>query len=264
MNRDEFQRASLTRIVPFGTILNTAESHRDLHLMQVSELKRLVAEHRVVILRGFAPLVGDNFPEFCRRLGELQEWDFGVVNNLRVDPQAENYLYTNRAVPFHWDGAFAGRIPHYIIFHCDAAPEQGGGETLFCDTTRLLRAAPAKLASKWRQIEITYTTEKVVHYGGTFTSQLITKDPENGNEILRFAEPVFDLNPVQLKIEGLSDFPEAEFLADLHQRLRDEASCYAHAWRGGDVVIADNYVLLHGRREFSQSGERQIRRVNVF
>ena len=263
MNSDQLQGISLTTMAPFGAVLNAAEPQSDLHLLQVSELKQLVEEHRVVILRGFAPLGGDYFPEFCRRFGELQEWDFGVVNHLRVDPQAENYLYTNGAVPFHWDGAFAGQIPHYITFHCDTAPA-AGGETLFCDGMRLLKAAPAKVVNQWRRIEITYTTEKVVHYGGSFTSALITKHPENGKEVLRFAEPVFDLNPVQLKFDGLSDFSEAEFLADMRERLRDEAVCYAHPWRSGDLVIADNYVLLHGRREFAAGGKRQIRRVNVF
>ena len=263
MNRDELRDVSLKRLVPFGVEMTAADPPADLRSMEVNLVKGLVEENRVVIMRGFASLPGDEFPEFCRRFGVLQEWDFGVVNNLRVESEAKNYLYTNRAVPFHWDGAFAGQIPHYIAFQCDAAPAHGGGETLFCDTVRLLAKAPEKLLKAWRQIEITYTTERVVHYGGSFTAPLITEHPENGSEILRFAEPVFDLNPVQLRINGLSDSSEAEFLADLHERLRDKEVCYAHAWRSGDVVIADNHVLLHGRREFAEGGKRHIRRVNV-
>lgn len=264
MNREEFEGLTLTQIVPFGLILGAAEAASDLQTVPVELLTSLVEEHRVVILRGFAPLAGEEFPHFCRRLGNWQEWDFGVVNNLRVEAQAANYLYTNRAVPFHWDGAFAGQIPHYIIFHCDSAPAEGGGETLFCDTSRLLAAAPRGRLETWRRIEITYTTEKVVHYGGTFTSALITSHPTNGKEVLRFAEPVFDLNPVRLEIRGIADSEQADFLKDMHERLNDEALCYAHKWRKGDVVIADNYVLLHGRREFDPAIKRQIRRVNVF
>jgi alpha-ketoglutarate-dependent taurine dioxygenase len=264
MNRAELHDVGLSQLVPFGVRLTAADPASDLRLLKHDLLKGLVEENRVVVLRGFAPLVGNEFPDFCRRFGELQEWDFGVVNNLRVDPQAENYLYTNRAVPFHWDGAFAGQIPHYIIFHCDAALADGGGETLFTDTLRLLAAAPVGLLEIWRKVDITYTTEKVVHYGGSFNSQLIDGHPVSGKEILRFAEPVFDLNPVRLEIHGLSDFAETDFLADLRERLRDRAFCYQHSWSSGDVVIADNYVLLHGRREFAQAGKRQIRRVNVF
>ena len=265
IRREQLSELSLDGLDPFGVVLSAAGPARDAGALSSGFLTGLVAEHRVVILRGFAPLNGDEFPDFCRRTGELQEWDFGVVNNLRVDPQAENYLYTNGEVPFHWDGAFAGKIPHYIIFHCDAASaDSGGGETLFCDTLRLLAAAPKDLVKKWRQIDITYTPEKIVHYGGTFTSPLITRHPETHQEVLRFAEPVFDLNPVQLEVHGLADVSETDFLTDLHQRLHRDAFCYRHSWRTGDLVIADNYVLLHGRREFAPAVKRQIRRVNVF
>jgi len=264
MDRKRLPDLGLTQLSPFGVILNAPEPARDLPTLDIDLLTGLVEEHRVVILRGFDALPGDQFPDFCRRFGELQEWDFGVVNELRVDPQAENYLYTSHAVPFHWDGAFAGRVPRYIIFDCDAASAGGGGETLFCDTLRLLAAAPPGFLKKWREIGITYTTDKVVHYGGTFTSPLITRHPANDSEILRFAEPVTDLNPVQLEIDGLFDISQADFLADMHQRLHDDAFCYRHTWRTGDVMIADNYVLLHGRREFDPGVERRIRRVNVF
>ncbi|HYW71706.1 MAG TPA: TauD/TfdA family dioxygenase [Pyrinomonadaceae bacterium] len=264
MNADELQTMKLGASAPFGVTLTSVESGRDLRSLGADYLKALVEENRVAILRGFAPLRGDDFPDFCRDLGELQEWDFGVVNNLRVDARAENYLYTNRAVPFHWDGAFAGRIPHYIIFHCDAAPADGSGQTLLTDTVRLLAAVSAGTLQTWRQVDITYTTEKVVHYGGSFNSPLITRHPVSGREVLRFAEPVFDLNPVRLEIHGLANLSEADFLTDLGERLRDPASCYEHQWRAGDVVIADNYVLLHGRREFAEANQRHIRRVNVF
>src|SRR5258705_10513815 len=105
MKRNELDGVTFTEVVPFGLIVGAVEPASDLRTAAAEILAELTAAHRVVILRGFAPLAGDEFPQFCRRLGDLQEWDFGVVNNLRVDPQAENYLYTNRAVPFHWDGA---------------------------------------------------------------------------------------------------------------------------------------------------------------
>ena len=86
------------------------------------------------------------------------------------------------------------------------AGASAGARRFFADTVRVLARAPEKLLTAWRQIEITYTTERVVHYGGSFTAPLITEHPENGSKILRFAEPVFDLNPVQLSINGLSYF----------------------------------------------------------
>ena len=187
-----------------------------------------------------------------------------MVNELRVDPQTRNYLYTNREVPFHWDGAFLPRSPHYIFFHCDVAPDRHtGGETLFCDTVRLLGQAPVELQELWSHIVITYTTEKIVHYGGTFSSPLLVLHPTTGVRVLRYAEPVYDLNPVQLNIQGISEEQQHRFIEDMHRRLNDPRCCYAYSWESGDVVIADNHALLHGRRAFADQMPRHIRRVNI-
>lgn len=254
----------LSQLKPFGVVVGSEQQGASLDAVSISALKALVDEHRVVVLRGFAPLAGDALPQFCRRLGQLLEWEFGTVNELRVRAEAGNYLYTNGAVPFHWDGAFAGHVPRYIFFHCDAAPSvESGGETLFCDSVRLLALASSQERERWRRITITYTTEKIVHYGGSFTSPLIANHPDGGEEILRFAEPVEDLNPVRLEINGLHGQTRREFLGDMHRRLRDARACYVHEWMDGDVLIADNHRLLHGRRAFTKSTERRIRRVNI-
>lgn len=39
--------------------------------------------------------------------------------------------------------------------------------------------------------------------------------------------------------------------------------CYDHAWNMKDIVIADNHALRHGRRAFSETADRHLRRVNV-
>ena len=255
---------SLEQLTPFGAVVQSERVGSDLRTVPVSALRAWVDKHRVVVLRRFAPLAGAALPEFCQSLGQLLEWDFGTVNDLSIRDDAKNYLYTSHAVPFHWDGAFIGRVPHYIFFHCDAAPPRGsGGETLFCDTERLLELAPSERRKLWEQIVITYSTEKIVHYGGTFTSPIITRHPTTGTLVLRYAEPVSDLNPVQLEIRGIAEDSRSEFIEDMHRRLNDDIVCYRHEWLDGDVVIADNHALLHGRRAFDQNAARHIRRVNI-
>jgi len=250
------------QVDPFGVVLHSDHRDQIVSAIPISFLKDQIEEHRVVVIRGFAPLEGNAFPEFCKQFGSIQEWDFGAVNDLRVKAETQNYLYTNHDVPFHWDGAFVSRAPHYIIFHCDVAP-MNGGETLFCDTTLLLANASTEMRELWERVVITYSTEKVVHYGGIFTSPMVVQHPLNGRPVLRYAEPVVDLNPVELVIQGLDGTGQHEFIADMRQRLNDVRCCYSHAWATGDLVIADNYTLLHGRRTFAPGVQRHIRRVNV-
>ncbi|BCM93611.1 pentalenolactone F synthase [Abditibacteriota bacterium] len=251
-------------IEPFGLLVQATPPGSALDTIETDLLKQWTDDHRLVVLRGFAPLPGDGLPLFCTRLGSLLDWSFGTVNELKVQADAKNYLFTNRAVPFHWDGAFVGRIPHYIFFSCEEAPSQGdGGETLFCDTVRLLHEVPTELYQTWENISVTYSTDKIAHYGGSFTSPLLTRHPTTGVEVLRYAEPVDDLNPVHLDIEGLPEARHSAFVADMHDRLNAPECCSAHVWNSGDFVIADNHALLHGRRAFVHADKRHIRRVNI-
>jgi alpha-ketoglutarate-dependent taurine dioxygenase len=255
---------TLETLEPFGVLVTSASAGAEASSIPVRLFEEWIGRGGVVLARGFTPLDADALPEFGRRFGEVLEWDFGEVNDLRVRSGAKNYLYTNHEVPFHWDGAFVGRVPRYIIFQCESAPPEGaGGETLFCDTRLVLERAAPDVRESWARIAITYSTEKVVHYGGTFTSTLLAAHPFSGEPVLRYAEPVEDLNPVQLNIKGVAPGARAAFLLDMRRRLRDPEVCYAHAWRDGDILIADNHALLHGRRAFDESAPRHIRRVNV-
>jgi alpha-ketoglutarate-dependent taurine dioxygenase len=262
--RTAVQAWNQTSLTPFGLEVRAGQPGTELGAIPVADLRAWVREHRVVVIRGLAPPAGEALPEFAGTLGEILTWEFGAVNELRTRSQARNYLYTDHAVPFHWDGAFAGRIPHYIVFHCeDAPPPGGGGETLFCDTIRLLERASPDQRATWKRVTITYTTEKVAHYGGSFTSPMLEEHPEIRREILRFAEPVEDLNPVRLQIDGIPAEEQSPFLQQMHALLRDPACCYSHVWEPGDVLVADNFALLHGRNAFRDPERRSLRRVNV-
>jgi alpha-ketoglutarate-dependent taurine dioxygenase len=253
-----------TPLEPFGLAIEARRPGAPLGDLAAEPLRALVLEHRVVVLRGFAPPAAEALPRFGERLGRVLEWEFGAVNDLRPREDARNYIYTTREVPMHWDGAFLAAAPAYLVFHCvDAPAAASGGETLFADTVRLVAAAPAERRRLWERVRVTYATDKVVHYGGTFTSPLFAPHPRTGATTLRFAEPVVDVNPVRLEIEGIAAAEREALLSDLRARLYDPRWCAAHAWRAGDVVVADNHALLHGRRAFAAGAARHIRRVNV-
>jgi alpha-ketoglutarate-dependent taurine dioxygenase len=248
----------------FGIEVHAAAAGSDLSDLDPALIREWVAANRLLILRDFVLKSDDDMLSICGRLGNVLQWGFGAINELKVKADAANYLYTSHAVPFHWDGAFVGRVPHLIFFHCVNAPAaDSGGETTFCNTVDLLQAIPAAERDAWSNIRVTYSTEKVVHYGGSFTSPLIDSHTVSGEPVIRFAEPVDDLNPVNLMIDGLPENEHAAFLSRMQRLLYNPAYCIDHVWRPGDIVIADNHALLHGRRAVVESGDRHIRRVNV-
>lgn len=248
---------------PFGLEV-AAVAQVEVASIPTQQIKDWIAAHRFVLFRGYAPLSTESLMDLARTLGEPLEWEFGAINELVAKSDAKNYIYTTAAVPFHWDGAFVGKIPHYILFSCEVAPASGsGGETIFCDGSRLLRGALPAQRRLWSSTSITYRCERIVHYGGSFTSPMIVRHPESGEATLRFAEPVHDLNPVTLDIPSSPPAQREALIAEMAQLLRDPQNCAQHAWRTGDVLIADNHALLHGRNAFVDASRRHIRRVNI-
>ena len=248
-------------LTPFGLCVR-CDAGTSVDSFTAEQLHGWVTEHGVVVIRGAEPTAKRDLPAVARRLGPLLPWSFGSINELKVDPAKRNYLFTEREVPLHWDGAFVGVIPRYLFFQCVMAPPEGtGGETLFADTRRVLEAADDETLAAWRRQVVRYQTDKIVHYGGEFTSPVIAPHPMTGVDTIRYAEPVVDLNPV--RAEPLGDADADAFHEDMHKRLFDPDAMYAHVWEDGDYVIADNHTLLHGRNAFTEPAARYLQRINV-
>ncbi len=253
----------LTPLAPFGVLVEVPAG-TPFATFEPEQIHAWVAAHRLVVIRGAAPLPKRELPLAFGRLGPLQAWSFGAVNELRVLPDAANYLYTPRAVPLHWDGAFTPRAPRYLCFQCVAAPPpDAGGETVFVDTTRVWAAADDATRDRWRALRFRYRTERIVHYGGKVVAPVVARHPYTGETVLRFAEPVDDTNPVSVVAEGVAPLESAGQITALRAALGDPRAVVVHRWTSGDLVVADNHALVHGRRPFAGSAPRHLQRVNV-
>jgi alpha-ketoglutarate-dependent taurine dioxygenase len=164
-------------LTPFGLALTFPDGTRWDDL-DPAQLRAWVDEHRVVVLRGLAPMAPEVLAAASRRLGPLQPWPFGAVHEIERVADTENYLYTEHDVPLHWDAAFANAVPHFLVFRCVAAPPpEAGGETVFVDTIAVLARASAAQRERWGRSDVRYRTEKKVHYGGVFTAKVIGRHP---------------------------------------------------------------------------------------
>ncbi len=247
---------------PFGLVVRVPVGTDFLDL-DTNTLHAWVAKHRVVVIRGLRSFAKREMPAAARKLGPLLAWEFGAINELVPTKGTKNYLYTNREVPLHWDGAFFGQVPRYLFFQCLEAPDVAGGETLFVDTTRVWASADDETRDRWRSLAFVYETEKVVHYGGRFEARVVSQHPISHETVLRFAEPVDDLNPVTVAAKDLGPLDSARVITELRHAFASKDAVLAHAWEKGDVVIADNHALLHGRAAFEGGERRHIRRINV-
>lgn len=250
---------------PFGRVVETTGPAR-LSDLSSERLAAWTVESRVLVLRGFDTLGSDEFADWCRDWGRVLVWPVGEVVDLVVQDDPANYLFASGDVPFHWDGAFVEDDPRWFFFQCLDATPGAGGETVFSDTTAVYRDADPSTRARWADVRITYRTETLAHYGGEVTADLVSEHPVTGLPVLRFAEPLdpeIYRNPVSADVEGMTSEQSAEFLGDLADRVHRPEYCYHHDWRAGDVVIADNVALIHGRTAFSGPTNRHLQRVEV-
>ncbi|MFJ7049996.1 TauD/TfdA dioxygenase family protein [Streptomyces sp. NPDC101112] len=250
---------------PFGRVVQAPEGS-SITDIPVGTLQQWTEESRVLVLRGFAPLGRKEFADYCRLWGELLEWGGEAVIDLVVEDNPRNYLFASGDVPFHWDGAFVEADPRFFMFQCLDATLDAGGETVFCDTTAVYQDADDELRKRWEGISITYQTEKLAHYGGQVTEKLISRHPTTGAPVLRFAEPLDPTvykNPVFATVEGIAPEEADGFLAMMSELVHRPEYCYAHAWQPHDIVLADNFSLIHGRNAFTGPTSRHLQRVEV-
>ena len=252
---------------PFGLVVEAPGGDADLRELPPRTLAEWTEEHRVLVLRGFRLLDKPDLVTYCEAWGEILMWDFGAVLELVIQDDAQNYLFTRGEVPFHWDGAFARVDPRFFLFQCVQAPAAGGGgETVFSDTTRVVADADPATVRRWETLSVAYRTEKLAHYGGEITKPLLSRHPSSGATTIRYAEPLPAdrfLNPLSVRVEGVEAAEQEQFAAELADLLHRDEYCYAHEWRDGDIVVADNHALVHGRNAFRGDASRVLQRIQV-
>jgi len=249
---------------PFGMMLESNQSSLD--EITADNFYSLLQEEKLIVFRNFHSYTKEQFLEYCQSFlgANLLQWSFGPVMEMKVTPDPKNYFFSYEQVPFHWDGAFY-QEPSYLVFQCvEAPPPACGGETLFCDTTKIWEDASENEKRLWQSIRLSYETEKVAHYGGKITNALVQKHPKTTETILRFAEEVeTQLNPVRLDIEGVSEEEKLNFLGAMKEKIYSPKYCYQHEWHPGDYLIADNFALIHARKAFKDQSARHLRRIQI-
>ncbi|MBP2472555.1 alpha-ketoglutarate-dependent taurine dioxygenase [Crossiella equi] len=262
-------RHELSPIHTFGLAIQAREPGLRAADLDAPALRALVREHHLVLLRGFTAFeTAQELSDFSAGFGEVAVWPFGTVLELVEHDQPEDHIFDHSHVPMHWDGMYREQVPEFQVFQCVLAPGDGdGGETTFADTAGILRALDPETRERWAKVTGTYRRE-MAFYKSVTDSPVVTPHPVTGVPVLRYNEPVDPgdtsfVNHPDLAFTGL---PEAE-LAAFHKEIREALYApehfHAHTWQTGDLVLTDNYTLLHGRNAFTAHAPRHLRRVHV-
>jgi len=259
----------ITRAIdPFGLELRPSGALRSIADV-ASGLRELTDEYGLVLMRGFSPMSSaEEFASAFDSWGTYMEWPFGTVLELKQDDRATDVVFDTACIPLHWDAMFSPMSPRYVLFHCINPPgPEDGGRTEFCHTAKVLEHATQEERDAWSSVVAKYSVERHAHYGGSVTSPLVAKHPHRGNEVLRLSEPTPEgaklINPVVTEILGESVERDSARFRSATVAIRRPNALYKHEWQAGDVVLTDNYTLLHGREPFHRRCQRYLRRIQV-
>lgn len=258
-----------TPIQPFGILLEPETSLVAVNDLPIDILRDWVVEKHLLVLRGFDSFqCANSFSAYCERWGDISMWPFGKVLELVEQENPDDHIFDNSYVPLHWDGMYRPQVPELQIFHCVNAPLPGqGGRTTFSNTVLAFNHASAELKTRWQHVTGTYE-RKMAFYSSRTVSPIVNKHPYRNYSVIRYNEPPAAdqghfVNPPELEFTGVGADELADFHRCLKQALYDPRHFYAHTWQTGDMVIADNFSLLHGREAFTSRSPRHIRRVHV-
>ncbi|WKX73085.1 TauD/TfdA family dioxygenase [Streptomyces sp. XD-27] len=253
---------------PFGIRVDAGRPGAPLAELPVAALRELARRHHLLLLRGFGgPASAAELTAYCEGWGEIGMWPFGAVLELVEHEDPADHIFDHRYVPLHWDGMYRSQVPEFQIFHCVAAPGTGdGGRTTFTQTAAVLREADPADRARWERVTGRYR-RAMEFYDSEAVSPVVTRHPDRGFPVIRYNEPVPPgtpfLNHPDLEFTGLPAAELAEFHRSLQAALHAPRHLYAHTWHSGDLVIADNHTLLHGREEFTSRAPRHLRRVHI-
>ena len=262
-------KLTVTKLKSFGAIVEPTTPGEDVCNVKIFELRALFERDHLLVLRGFKTFDGkDEFSDYCALWGEISVWPFGKVLELIEQENPVDHIFDHNYVPLHWDGMYRPQVPELQIFHCVSSPGVGnGGRTTFSNTALVLERASQKERDLWMRATGIYQ-RKMEFYDSRTTAPVITEHPVRGYPVIRYCEPpkrgdASFVNHPDYEFQGVAAGEGDELEQSLHQALYSPDNFYAHEWQEGDVVISDNYTLLHGREAFTSGAPRHLRRVHV-
>jgi alpha-ketoglutarate-dependent taurine dioxygenase len=175
----------------------------------------------------------------------------GPVMHIQEEPGATSTPLTRASVPFHNDRLFLYKPMHYLVLYCDVPAEEGGDTLLVRGDVAFRRlSTPLRESLEGLRVRIRYGECCV-------TRSLLETHPLDGSRVLLFFDPAIATD-CTLEVDGQP--LAADILTELRAVLAG-AEAHRQRWRIGDVLIIDNFKMLHGRTAYA--GRRLLRRVHV-
>ena len=200
------------------------------------------------------PTKNNYIVDFANSIGSIRPTNFGEFFNVRSVPNPNDLAYTSLALSPHTDNPYRKPVPCIQLLHCIENEVSGGFSTLVdgFKVAKHLKENNSKyfeILTKTK-VKFKFTDKDVVLEN---MGELIELDEQNNFKQIRFSTRLDYVPPL-----------EKDHL-DIYYKARKEISSLYNSeifriefkLMPGDIMMMDNYRLLHGRTAYdSNEGKR--------
>ena len=192
---------------------------------------------------------GEIMPQQVTNFSLPEDPEVGIISNRDTDEPGGKVIV--RGAQFHTDHSNYVEPPRATAL-CAVNIPQSGGDTEFVNVQAAYAALPEEMKKKVESLRSLHT------YQSSRSPRPMAKlSPEERAKIQETLQPIAPTHPVNGRkglylntgrMEGIEGM-EVDAGFDLINRLMEHATKpefeYRHKWRQGDLVIWDNYTVLH-------------------
>ena len=221
----------------------------------------------LALLTGIEP-TRDAFEGAVALIGPIRSYSYEPVSEIFVepeapisaaDPMAQRLAYTGSALALHVDESFRGTQPGLVVFQCVEADAEGGGESVLVDGFMLAKLLEERAPEAFDLLSRTATTFRRHHEGFDYYTQTPVFTLDASGAVVRFCWAEKSAAPVRAPEHLIEPIYAAR--RALLELVHDEGLQARIALRPGDLLIADNYRVMHGRTAYR--GRRHLRHCHV-
>lgn len=225
----------------------------------INQIKKDVAEHKIVVFRNQHNLPPEKHLEIARWFGKVESTFYRHPKSpsqdiFRVSNDDREGCTNVGRTGWHIDGSFMKKPFSHSLYHIISVPERGS--TSFISLSEVVSGLSQERRNLWNRLwMVSDRRSGLVH-------PLIYTHPETGLPTLCFHLGMtegFILDYGSYQQRDLSVSESFEILQQIKSEImRDKTRIYHHVYKPGDFIISDNLAVGH-----EASPETQHHRENV-
>ncbi|KAK5999265.1 Isocyanide synthase xanB [Cladobotryum mycophilum] len=271
-------------LYPTGIMVRPRKPHSEYALCTVDMHKvRLLAEQcSPIVMRGFTETMSRRaFTAKAYDLGDPVPWNNQIIKVVKdvvnMDPASDNVV-SSEAMPMHYDGIFKFKtvideisgqekrvsdLPRFQYFVSQSVAAPGDGHTLFASSARFTRHLPHSYNLQ-KLSKIRWTVGSHGFYNHTLGNlPLIVPHPTLGTPCVRWHQPWSRWQTAYTWADIKIDNGSQNLIELVDSLLFDRRVCLYFTWEVGDVLVSDNFAMLHTLKPFGHRSGRELWRIHT-